>query len=77
MGDHKKTHCKKGHLLEEGNVVVNSYGGRQYRTCLYERSNRSRRERTAAKAWLRALVSLGERRIKEHESISSSQLPGA
>jgi hypothetical protein len=43
MADHKKTHCKRGHELTGHNVVTNSEGFRECRTCKYARQNIKRR----------------------------------
>lgn len=37
MGDCKKTHCLKGHLLDGNNLVFNSEGFRECRICRNER----------------------------------------
>jgi methylphosphotriester-DNA--protein-cysteine methyltransferase len=49
MGDHAKSHCKKGHELVEPNVICNSEGFRQCRRCKYDRNNALRRIRRAKK----------------------------
>jgi len=43
MGDHKKTHCRNGHPLVDGNLRVNSYG---FRCCLIcDKRRRAARQR--------------------------------
>jgi hypothetical protein len=52
MGDRKKTHCRNGHPLVDGNLRVNSYG---FRCCLIcDKRRRAARQR----------VRRAERRVK-------------
>ena len=47
----RKTHCKRGHLLEGGNVYITREGSRQCRACLktYMRAYRAAKRREKAK----------------------------
>jgi hypothetical protein len=45
LGKHTKTHCKRGHLLDEENSMTNGKGSRTCRICSYERSRKRRLKR--------------------------------
>jgi hypothetical protein len=64
MGDRKKEVCRRGHKLEEPNLLYNQ-DFRECKTCAYKRASQSRKERRAALKWLGFIVKVGERRIKD------------
>ena len=69
MGSHKKTHCLKGHLLEEPNLRWNGdsrYPGESFRECKIcanARAAKSQRERRRALSFLKLIVLVGEKRV--------------
>ena len=59
MGAHRKTKCDRGHLLEAPNLVFNTEGYRQCRTCMNLRKRLARRRlHAAAPALYRTLKAL-------------------
>ena len=70
MGDHKKTHCRRGHEFTPKNVVLRANGERQCRMCKYVRNRAERKEATRRARAYRGLLAamIGIQRILKQET---------